>query len=37
MAIDFILFLLVVVPAFWAALYVLIRSERLSRLFGRFF
>ena len=37
MAIEFVLFLLIVVPAFWAALYALIRSERLSRLFGRYF
>jgi hypothetical protein len=37
MAIEFVLFVLIIVPVFWAALYALIRSERLSRLLGRFF
>jgi len=37
MAIEFLLFLLVVVPAFWAGLHALVRSERLSRFLGRFF
>ena len=37
MAIEFILFLLIAVPAFWGALYALIRSERLSRLLERLF
>jgi hypothetical protein len=37
MAIEFVLFLLIVVPAFWAALYALIRSEQLSRLLEHLF
>jgi hypothetical protein len=37
MAIEFVLFMLTIVPAFWAAVYALFRSERLSRLLERFF
>jgi hypothetical protein len=37
MAIEFTLFLLLVVPAFWAALYALVRSERLASFLARFF
>jgi len=37
MAIEFVLFVLITVPAFWAALYALVRSERLARFMARFF
>jgi hypothetical protein len=37
MAIEFTLFLVLVVPAFWAALCALVQSERLSGFLGRFF
>ena len=37
MAIEFVLFLLIVVPAFWAAVYALIKSERLAKLIAQIF
>jgi hypothetical protein len=35
MAIEFIVFLIVVVPSFWAAIYALVTSERLTRFLSR--